>query len=33
MQFNLANDEELVFSALGVVLASVSVQCGLLAGL
>ena len=33
MQFNLVNDEELVFSVLGVVLVFVNVQRGLLAGL
>ena len=33
MQFNLVNDEELVFSVLGVVLVFVNVQHGLLAGL
>ena len=33
MQFNLVNDKELVFSALGIGLVFVSVQHGLLAGL
>ena len=32
MKFNLVNDEELVFSMLGVVLVFVSVKHGLLAG-